>query len=177
MSVVLRSIEIETVRYGRAPARRAHRPERRNRIRPDGIKPGFLRWIKADAGRSVTLRAVFATGADHAETAARCPQARSADHGQAAGRRLDGEMGAGHSRERQADAESARGLVPAALLGQADEDVADALVNDLVAQENRRLSARARAIAERAVTDATLEGVSCSIEASALAYPPARRDR
>ncbi|CAO4177110.1 universal stress protein [Methylorubrum extorquens] len=44
-------------------------------------------------------------------------------------------------------------------------------VNDLVAQENRRLSARARAIAERAVTDATLEGVSCSIEASALAYP------
>ena len=44
-------------------------------------------------------------------------------------------------------------------------------VTDLVAQENRRLSARARAIAERAVTDATLEGVSCSIEASALAYP------
>lgn len=44
-------------------------------------------------------------------------------------------------------------------------------VNDLVAQENRRLSARARAIAERAATDATLEGVSCSIEASALAYP------
>ena len=44
-------------------------------------------------------------------------------------------------------------------------------VNDLIAHENRRLSARARAIAERAVTDATLEGVSCSIEASALAYP------
>ncbi|ABY31889.1 universal stress protein [Methylorubrum extorquens] len=44
-------------------------------------------------------------------------------------------------------------------------------VNDLIAQENRRLSARARAIAERAATDATLEGVSCSIEASGLAYP------
>ena len=44
-------------------------------------------------------------------------------------------------------------------------------VNDLIAQENRRLSARARAIAERASTEATLEGVTCSIEVPALAYP------
>lgn len=44
-------------------------------------------------------------------------------------------------------------------------------VNDLVVEENRRLSARARAVAERAVTEAALEGVSCSIEVPALAYP------
>ncbi|MBB2962576.1 universal stress protein [Methylobacterium sp. R2-1] len=44
-------------------------------------------------------------------------------------------------------------------------------VNDLIAQENRRLSARARAIAERAASEATLEGVTCSIEVPALAYP------
>ncbi|GJE80838.1 universal stress protein [Methylorubrum thiocyanatum] len=44
-------------------------------------------------------------------------------------------------------------------------------VNDLVVEENRRLSARARAVAERAVTEAALEGISCSIEVPALAYP------
>ncbi|MGN7124493.1 universal stress protein [Methylorubrum thiocyanatum] len=45
------------------------------------------------------------------------------------------------------------------------------IVQDLVADENRRLRSLAQALAERSVSDAASAGVTCAAEAPMLAYP------
>ncbi|PXW61440.1 universal stress protein [Methylobacterium sp. B4] len=45
------------------------------------------------------------------------------------------------------------------------------VLNDIVAAENRRLGAVARAVAERAAADAAQAGVTCTTEAPALSHP------